>query len=152
MEQKPNKRPFTARNIATIRKEELLLAARWWARNAVIMSAADKWKSHAALLAIAPLLCESAVALAQWLEIAHRATGRTWSPIYIVDETTIYEQAWLELFSETPPWSPGHPLFETINEQWSRDMAAQELRRYVDEIRNDCHIELGLNKSPLVVQ
>lgn len=149
MEKKPNARPFTPRNLATIRTEELHHAARWWTRNAVIMSDADPWKSHAAMLGIVPHLVESAPELASWLADAHRCvTGDTWNPLIESVRTSIYEQAWLELFSPHPPWSPGNEFMQRVaNDPGIRHLCKVQLQTLLSEIRNDASIKVETQSS-----
>lgn len=128
------------RNIATIRKEELLHAAKWWAHNASMMTDADPWKSHAAVLPYVALVAESPAVVEAWLRVAHQAVGAC--------AGNIYECAWVELMSEMPPWSKAHPMSGMHDEPWCVNLARSQLAALMGEIRSDSAIQrrnLSLN-------
>jgi hypothetical protein len=129
-----NRPGFMKRDLVRVPREELEKAAKWWGVNACTMSAADPWKSHMALLPIVALLAVNAGELAQWLLAAHAAVQGG------IDRTTVYEQAWLELMSETPPWAP-RSSFHGVNEQPDFLIIRRaELARLLDEIRQDASV------------
>lgn len=116
-----------------------MLAAKWWASNVVIMSAADPWRSHFALVPLAALLAPRAADLESWLRHAHGALGRS------ALETSVYDQARLELLSQEPPWfaRDGFASLKTHDEAWSVQMRINEMARLLDEIRGDCALTVG---------
>ena len=126
---------LSARDLDRIPHSELPTAARWWARNGVMMSAADPARPHLPMIAHAALLAPSARLLGTWLSHAHDALRGARAI------TTIYEQAYLELVSEHPPWlvssrlGLGHDLYDQHEMGWAKDICTAELAIMLDELR-----------------
>lgn len=132
---------FGKRDLARIPPAELMLAARYWAANTVIMSTADPWRSHLFALVFAALCAPDAADMEAWLRHAHSAVRGASL------QTSPYEQARLELISLYPPWFPesanhvpGMPTMNEHGQRWSREMRLNEMGRLLDEIKADGHL------------
>ena len=130
-------RTFAARDLERLPVDELLAAARWWARNAAMMSAADPWKPQMQLLPLIALLSPSVAAFGVWLEQAHEAVRGT-------STTSLYHAAYLELRAEHPPWTAaadanvdGPRLSQEHGTKPLQTMCLVEMRYLLDEIRAD---------------
>jgi len=146
MEKEPHLRSFGKREVEKIPASELLLAARYWASNTVIMSAADPWRSHLFALTFAALIAPEAADMEAWLRHAHKAVrGSSMS-------TSCYEQARLELMNANPPWLtksasrvPGIPSLQEHEKSWSRELRLNEMGRLLEEIKADIHLGVAPN-------
>jgi hypothetical protein len=142
MDQKPDRQHgWGKRNVEQISSNELMLAARYWAANTVIMSVQDPWRSHLFALVFAALAAPDAADLEAWLRHAHKAVRGTSL------QTSPYEQARLELISLHPPWFaesakhvPGMPTMDDHGQRWSRELRLNEMGRLLDEIKADGHL------------
>jgi len=130
--------PFGKRDLSRISANELLLAARYWASNTVVMSLADPWRSHLFALTFAAIIAPTAADLALWLRHAHQAVAGAGL------RTSCYHQALLELTSKNPPWYaeselavPGMPTIGEHRKAWSVELRISEMGRLLDEIKAD---------------
>lgn len=135
---------FGKRDLSKVKPEELLLAARYWASNTVIMSLADPWRSHLFALTFAALIAPTAEDLESWLRHAHSAVmGASLA-------TSCYAQARMELLSTAPPWFPesanvvpGMPTQAVHAQRWSREARLNEMGRLLDEIKADGQLSVA---------
>lgn len=136
---------FGKRDLSKVRPEELLLAARYWASNTVIMSLADPWRSHLFALTFAALIAPTAEDLESWLRHAHSAvSGASLA-------TSCYAQARAELLMAAPPWIPEAPINQIPGmvssaihgQRWSREARLSEMGRLLDEIKADGELSVA---------
>lgn len=115
-----------------------MLAARWWARNALIMPPTDPWRMHANTLPLAALISPTPREFEVWLRHAHAAIG--------APSTSVYKAAHDELMMRRPPWFaglPGAPNQTVHDEQWSKDMRADEMVRLLKSIALDGDVRIA---------
>lgn len=141
MEEKPYYGAFGKRDMSKVKPEEMMLAARYWGANTVIMSLADPWRSHMFALVFAAIIAPTAEDMEAWLRHAHTAVAGASM------RTSCYAQARMELLSTAPPWFresaelvPGMPTQAVHDQRWSRELRLGEMGRLLDEIKADGHL------------
>lgn len=151
MEKKPHDRSFGKRDLSKVKPEEMLLAARYWACNTVIMSVVDPWRSHLASMVFAAVLAPDAGDLESWLRHAHTAVRGASL------QTSCYQQGRYELLSWAPPWFreserivPGMPTQAIHDQRWSRELRLEEMGRLLDEIKADGQLKVAPGGSLII--
>lgn len=123
---------FRIENFAHLTREDLLLAAQWWARNSSTMSSADPWKSHFAMVPLCALLSPNVIVLASWLQVASAAVGHTQGNIYL--------GCLQEMAQQPPPWRTN--FVRAHEEPQIQGLFRAQMQELLDEIRSDAQIKL----------